>query len=479
MMLTLLAAGVTLALLALLIAPLFQPREAAPAEGYDLAVYHDQLAELERDSASGLIGDDEARAARIEIERRILAVADTRAAPAAAATARMRGSTGLAAGLAVVLPVFTAGLYLALGQPSLPDQPLAARDIPEAPPQGSEDVQLASLIEQLHERLDAQPDDPRGWQILGRAEFGRGQPEAAVAAFRRALDLSPRSVEIEMQLSEALVAAADGMVTPEAERRFAGVLDRVPGLSKAKYYQGLVQAQKGELEQAVTLWRQVLADTPDDVAWRPAVVEAVRAAGRDLGRSDAQIANDLPDGPQPSGGGPSAAEVARIQAMPPDEQARAIRGMVDSLAARLEREPDDAMGWLRLAQARTQLGDRERAREAFARALELRPNDPEIVRGAALASLGPDEVRPGLPVIRGNALPLFARWASLAPADPAPLWYQGLGLAQAGEVERARASFEAALKRIPVDRPEADMVRHQIQALQASMPTVDKGVTPP
>lgn len=467
MMLALLASGVTLALLALLIAPFFRGQNGPAAEGFDLAVYRDQLDEVDRDEASGLIAENEARAARIEIERRILAAAE---APPKPATMPVRAAdrVAVAACLALFLPAFTIAVYLGLGQPSLPDQPLAARDVPDLPAGEEQDAQIASLIDRLRERLQEQPDDPRGWQLLGRAEFSRGQPEAAIAAFRQALERAPQSVDIEMQLAEALVGAAEGMVTPEAERRFAGILDRTPGLGKAKYYAGLVQAQKGDLQQAVAIWREVLATTPQDVAWRPAVIEAVRTAARELGRTDEQIARELPDGPT-SEDAPTD-EVARLQSMSPEEQAQAIRGMVDGLAARLEREPNDAMGWLRLGQARVQLGEPDKAKAAFQRALALRPADREIVRGAALASLGPDEIQPGLPVIAADSLPLFERWASLEPEDPAPLWYQGLGLVQAGENERARASFEAALERVPVDRPEAEVIRHQIQALDDASP---------
>ena len=52
----------------------------ALAGGSDLLVYKDQLLEIDRDRASGLIGDSEAEAARLEVSRRLLAAANGSAA---------------------------------------------------------------------------------------------------------------------------------------------------------------------------------------------------------------------------------------------------------------------------------------------------------------------------------------------------------------------------------------------------------------
>jgi cytochrome c-type biogenesis protein CcmH len=69
--------------------------------------------------------------------------------------------------------------------------------------------------------------------------------------------------------------------------------------------------------------------------------------------------------------------LAEIEDMTEEDRQAAIRSMVEGLAARLEAEPDDPEGWLRLAQARAVLGEPGAAREAYDRALEvLPPDDP-------------------------------------------------------------------------------------------------------
>src|SRR5262245_32641121 len=104
----------------------------AARSGSDLAVYRDQLDEIARDRASGLIGESEAEAAQVEVSRRLLAAADAEAAtqpPAEAQTGRRRM---VAASALLVLPLGALALYLALGSPSLPGQPLAERSAEQA-----------------------------------------------------------------------------------------------------------------------------------------------------------------------------------------------------------------------------------------------------------------------------------------------------------------------------------------------------------
>jgi cytochrome c-type biogenesis protein CcmH len=110
-----------------MLAVLLPLRRRAPARsGSDVAVYRDQLEEIDRDRAAGLVGAAEAEAARVEISRRLLAAA----APPGRADAPVEAKWGRrAAALAgvVMLPLGSAGLYLALGSPGVPSEPLASR----------------------------------------------------------------------------------------------------------------------------------------------------------------------------------------------------------------------------------------------------------------------------------------------------------------------------------------------------------------
>src|SRR5947207_7754217 len=114
--------GLTSLALAILLVPLLLRRRAdASREAYNLAVYRDQLAEVERDFGRGVLSPEQAEAARTEIGRRILALA-----PAPTAATSTSSAPFAIATVAVLLLPFAAWLlYARLGSPALPDQPFA------------------------------------------------------------------------------------------------------------------------------------------------------------------------------------------------------------------------------------------------------------------------------------------------------------------------------------------------------------------
>lgn len=355
--------------------PLSRRRAAAPA-GSDLAVYRDQLDEVERDRAAGRIGGAEADATRIEVSRRLIAAADAasaEAAPAAAAPWRRRAAA-LAA--LVAFPLGTASLYLALGSPQLPGAPLAARA--EQPPAQSS---LLTLVAQVEAHLAKNPEEGRGWEVVAPVYMRLGRFEDAVKARRNAVRLLGATAEREADLGEALVAAANGVVTAEAKAAFERALALEAKDFKARFFLGLAAEQDGQREAAADAWRALLKDAPPGAPWTALVREAL-----------ARVDNTPPssDGP-PAPPGPTAEDVAAASDMAPDQRAAMIRGMVERLAERLKQDGSDVEGWLRLVRAYTVLGDRDKARAAVAdarRALgaeqdKLRRLD-ELVKGLGL-----------------------------------------------------------------------------------------------
>jgi len=186
--------------------------------GSDLVVYKDQLQEIDRDRAAGLIGEAEAEAARLEVSRRLLVAADHEA-PAAAATGtpqnlRRRRAAAIAA--LVILPLGPPSLYFALGSPDLPGEPAFAR---VTSPQGNQSV--ASLVSQVEAHLTRNPNDGSGWEVIAPVYMRLGRFDDAVEARRKSLALNGLTATRESDLGEALAAAADGVVTAEAKDLFS------------------------------------------------------------------------------------------------------------------------------------------------------------------------------------------------------------------------------------------------------------------
>ncbi|MBV8653032.1 MAG: c-type cytochrome biogenesis protein CcmI [Alphaproteobacteria bacterium] len=369
MILWLTLGGLTLAVVAGIVWPLLRrPAAPPPSRGaFDRSIYRDQLAELARDVERGVVDAGQAAAARLEIERRLLATESGDAAePGAASAAPVDGVTIVM--LAASVSAGAVALYLALGSPHLGDAPFAAREAELAVAQNEARAHgdPASSAKALEARLKDHPDDAQGWLLLARAQAAMEHWQDSTASYQRAIELTHGAPEANAGYGEMLVQAADGMVTPAAREAFAAALAKDAANPSARYYLALADAQAGKPREALDAWAKLVGDAPPGAGW----VAMVRRTMEDTAKS---AGLELPPMPAPTG--PSAAEVAAAGKMSPEERQKMIRGMVDALAARLEANPDDAAGWLRLANAYRVLGEAEKAESAAARAAALRPND--------------------------------------------------------------------------------------------------------
>jgi len=341
--------------------------------GSDVAVYRDQLDELDRDRAAGLIGKAEAEAAKVEISRRLLAAAETAQAERASddASALWRRRAAAAAGL-LLLPLGATALYLALGSPTQPGAPLAARLKAI-----HQDNPIANLVAQAEAHLARNPDDVRGYAALAPVYLRLGRVNDAVNARRNILALAGENAARQADLGEALTAAANGIVTKDAKAAFERALALDPKESKARFYTGVAAQQDGKSDEAARIWRGMIADAPADAPWLESVRHALTSIGRPVGPSAAPVAGG---GPVAGAAAPSAADVAAASAMSEQERGEMIRGMVARLAGRLKENGADVDGWQRLMRAYMVLGDRDKAQAAAADARKALAGDPDKLR---------------------------------------------------------------------------------------------------
>jgi len=367
----------TAAILGVLIVPLLlrgAARAAARGE-YDLSVFRDQLAEVDRDAERGLLGDSEAKAARIEIKRRMLALAPTLAESESRAKATTGGPSAVnpivMAGLAIIVPVGALTLYLALGSPGVPDLPLASRQA-EIRQEVQRDEDMERLVADLAEKMKANPDNAEGWNLLARSYRNAGRYGEAVNAFERVVQLTGRDPDVLAEYGEALIMQAEGAVTPAAEAIFREVMDQGGADPRALFYTGVARAQQGDVKGAMDAWVLLTEVSPADAPWLPEVRQRIRAAAGELGLDPPAVALQPPSATQPSAetppsSGPSREEVEAARQMPAAERDAMIRSMVQRLADRLKENPGDREGWVRLERAYRVLGETEKADEAKAR----------------------------------------------------------------------------------------------------------------
>jgi cytochrome c-type biogenesis protein CcmH len=407
----LIAGGLAVLAAGMLARPLIAGRGAAESrDARDARVFRDQLAELERDLARGTITPGEAEGARIEISRRLIA-ADARARRADAPRPAPQGRSGLVAGVALIgTPALAAALYLGIGAPGVPDQPLAGRQAlagdqadhtsarpgqeqAEAemagrlPPPEDADPQFAAIVARLERTLAGRPDDAEGHRLLAGALMQLGRYGEAWRAYDRVIGLAggAAGADIHAAKAEAMIMAAGGYVSPEAADAIARALERDPTLPMARYYGGLALRQAGRLDDAIAMWQALRrASSPDApyLEWLDAMLADAVAAREGAPAAPGSTPAAAPEAPP----GPTEEDVAAAGQMSAEDRATMVEGMVGRLENRLVAQGGTAEEWLRLIRSFVQLDRPADARRAYALAAAALADDPAagFVREQAL-----------------------------------------------------------------------------------------------
>lgn len=374
--------------LGVVLAPLVRgPRGTAARAGFDLAVYKDQLREIDDEVARRTLAPEDADAARGEIKRRMLAV------PKEDAAGDMGTPRALAVAVALLTSVGAVSIYLSQGEPNLPGHAFLADGPGAAATAGADGRPLLpdveSLTAQLAARLEKNPGDAEGWRMLGWSYFNIERYADAETAYARAVALSPNDADLHSAYAEAAIRAASGLVTPHARKIVDDTLALNPKDPRARFFRGLAFEQDKKLRQALDLWVAVVKDGPPDAEWMPGLRERVTTLARAL---DIEPASLMPAPPLAASvvpettAGPSQAQVDAAAALPPEAQQAMVDDMVQGLARKLEANPKNLEGWLMLARSRKALGDSRAAGAALARARQEFAGDaPALQRIAAAA----------------------------------------------------------------------------------------------
>ena len=342
----LLAAAVTYAVTRPLLQPLTETSDASDA---DIAVYKDQLAEIDADEARGAISKIEAEAARAEVSRRVLRKADRgSAAPAAPVSDRVLNPLHMTATLA--LPLASLALYLAFGAPGLPGLPLSERLAANLDATKTED-----MVAKVEARLREKPDDGMGWDVIAPVYMAQGRFQDAATAYANALRYLGESPRRLLGFADARIRAADGLVPDDARKALRTVLEAEPKRVEPRIWLALAKEQDGKKDEALADFKALLAEAGDDAPWRGVVQDRI-----------AFIEN--PNAAKPPHKGPTAEQVAKAEAMSPEERAAMIERMVSGLADKLKANGRDKDGWQRLIQAYQMLGRKNDAVQALANA---------------------------------------------------------------------------------------------------------------
>lgn len=394
-----------------LLRAMLRARAMSAATGTDRAmkVYRDQLKEVERDLARGILREEEAERLRLEIARRILDLdKDTTRQVGGPAPDSMRW---VAVGVLMASVVGSGLLYLAVGAPGYPDMPLvqrhaqAAADRVSRPRQAVLEAEFAArfpepedfpgraelepMVAQLRAALANRPLDVTGYALLAQNEARLGNYRAAIEAQVRLIELKGEDgAEIDdyAYLLDLMVIATGGFVSPEAEALIEQLLRRDAQNPVALYYSGRMYAQTGRPDLTFRIWRRLHDISDGDAPW----MDEVRGALPELARISGEPRYTLPPRPVPAGErGPSAADIEAAEDMSPEDRAAMIEGMVDGMLARLANDGGSAEDWAQLIRALGVLERREQALDILEEARTVfapRPDDLALINDAAEAA---------------------------------------------------------------------------------------------
>ncbi len=382
MTLWLILALMTAGALAAVVWPLLRVRQPTPGGG-DLAVYRDQLEEIERDRVDGRIGHDEAEAARVEVSRRLLAAASADAAGAPESGAGNRRRIVALVVAVVAVPLLAGPLYALLGAPGVPGQPSAGRAASTAA-----GYSIDELLARIESHLEQHPDDGRGWEVIAPVYTKLERFDDAAKARRNAIDILGSTPDREVDLGEALTAASNGVVTEEAKSAFDRAIAVEANHFKALFYLGLAAQQDGKAAEAARIWRGLIAKAPASAPWLGVVRQSLAQVESSQGGALSANAQPNPGAAAAQDGalgatevpGPRAEDVAAAGQMTADQRQQMILTMVDRLATRLHQDGGDVDGWLRLLRAYMVMGDRDKAKAAIGEARGALAREPEKLR---------------------------------------------------------------------------------------------------
>lgn len=355
--------------------------EGASRADYDVETYKAQLQEIDQDVARSVLTETEAAAARTEVSRRLLGAADKAQVETAAATTPRNLRKPLTALVALGAPAMAIAIYLSIGAAGRPDMPLASRTdaaavMAQRPSQSQAEALLAEngltpapvplttpdaqrmddLIRQIEERILEEPDDVTGRLLLARSTAQMQRYQQSWRHFASVIVIDPdQPADVFADMSEAMILAANGYLSPDAERAVELGLQRDAQDQRLRHFKAVALAQRGETAKALAGWTSLLSEADASTPWAPMIYARAAQAAEELGV-------DPPPRPQ-AAPGPDADAIAAASEMSEEDRAAMIEGMVSGLATRLADDPDDLQGWLRLIRAYTVMG-REEDREA-------------------------------------------------------------------------------------------------------------------
>jgi cytochrome c-type biogenesis protein CcmH len=290
-----LAALMVALVLAFLLPPLLRNRAGAASPvsraASNLAVFRDQLTELEADVAAGTIGREQAEAARADLQRGLLE--DVGSASGEAPATAKRSWTAVIV-VATAVPLLSALLYLGVGNPSGLEPAKQQASAQGAPHELSRE-QMEAMLARLAQRMESTPDDGEGWLMLARSYSAFGRFADASAAFAKAEALFPQDAQLLADYADTLAMAQGQRLQGKPEALVQRALKVDGNNLKALALAGTVGFEKGDYAKAIEYWKRMEPLLPPDSEMGNSVRSSIQEAQDKLGGASKSMVAMAPD----------------------------------------------------------------------------------------------------------------------------------------------------------------------------------------
>ncbi len=226
------------------------PRGSADRKEANLAIFRDQLLELEREKGEGTLAEADFEQARRELQRRLLEEVEPEAAAATASSHAPSRKTAIA--LLLLLPILALLGYGMLGKPQALDPMQTA-----VQPKMTAD-QINAMVAKLAERMQANPDDMQGWLMLARSYKTMGRYEDAVAAYGKAEKVINDDPELLASYAETIAMAAGKGLKGKPAQLIERALKLDPQQPHALFLAGAAAMEAGDNKKGIAYWEALL-----------------------------------------------------------------------------------------------------------------------------------------------------------------------------------------------------------------------------
>jgi cytochrome c-type biogenesis protein CcmH len=452
----------TLLVVAWVVLPLVRPVKQAgiSSQRLNASIYRDQLQALERDFTSGAITPADYEATKDELQLRMLDDTEESTPVLQADSSPVLSARVTAVSITALLALGSGGLYWWLGTPAAID-PVASQKM--------DNDKIEKMVSDLAARLQANPDNPKGWAMLARSYKAMGRLQEAEAAYTKAGSILETNPDLLTDYADLLAVRADGSLEGKPMILISKALALDPQHPMGLMMSGVAAYRRNEFSGAVAHWEKLL------LVLEPGSQDAQQV---ETDIADARAKAGMPAAKATS---PQAAIGAEAGKLPPVDAAAAgpmtpekINQMVDRLAERLKGNPQDLEGWVRLARAYKVQNRLPEAEQAYAKAGKFVDSNPDLLTQYAdvLAMRAGNN-------LEGRPLALVNKALALDPKHPTALMMAGSAAFRRGDYAKAVGHWEKVLTVLEPGSSDATQVAAEIADARAKGGMGQLGISKP